>query len=121
MLKTTRRTESAANSKEIKGGVGGNSMVSNVIGSGEATNPTKRKNPVKTTKSKILVKSKNYDFPKFRLEKARTGFFTSEARLAFIQLRQVFVKAPIFHYFNPESYIWIETDASDYAIGSVLS
>ena len=76
---------------------------------------------MKITKSKILVKSKNHDFPKSRLEEAGMGFFTPETRLAFTQLRQAFVKAPILHHFNPESHIRIETDASGYAIGGMLS
>ena len=87
MLKTTRSTGSAANPEETKGGVVGDSMVGDVVGGSEATNPTKERNPAKTTKSKILVKSKNHDFPKFKPEEVGTGFFTSEARLAFIQLR----------------------------------
>ena len=121
MLKTTRSTESAPNPEETKGKVGGSSMGSKMVGGGDATNPTKGKNQAKTTKSKILVKSKNHDYPKFRTEEAGTGFFTPKARLVFTQLRQVFVEAPIFHHFDPESYIRIETDVSDYVIGGVLS
>ena len=75
---------------------------------------------MKTTKSKILVKFKNYDFPKSRTEKAGTGFLIPKARLVFIQLRQAFVDL-IFYHFNPESYIRIETDASSYAISGVPS
>ena len=75
-------------------------MDGNVVGGGEATNPTKRENLVKTTKSKILVKSKNHDFLKSRPEKAGMGFLTPKARLAFIQLRQAFVKALILHHFD---------------------
>ena len=73
MLKTTRSTGSIASPKETEGGVGGNSVI-DVVDGGEATNPTKRKNLVKTTKFKILVKSKNHDFPKSRPEKAGKGF-----------------------------------------------
>ena len=120
MLKTTRSTGSVASPKEAEGGVSGNSVV-DVVGGGEAINPTKGKNLAKTTKSKILVKSKNHDFPKSRPEEAGTGFLTPEARLAFTRLRQAFVEAPILHHFDPESHIRIETDASGYAIGGVLS
>ena len=60
-------------------------------------------------------------FLKSRPEEAGTSFLTSEARLAFTQLRQAFVKAPILHHFDPESHIWIEPDASGYAIGGVLN
>ena len=120
MLKTTGSIGSVASPKKSKGGVDGNSVV-DVVGGSEVTNSTKRKNPAKTTKSKILVKSKNHDFPKSRPGEARMSFFIPKARLAFTQLRQVFVKAPILHHFDPESYIRIETDASGYAIGGVLS
>ena len=82
MLKTTGSTGSVASPEETEGGVGGDSVV-DVVDGGEATNPTKGKNLAKTTKSKILVKSKNHDFPKSRPEKVRTGFFTSKAKLAF--------------------------------------
>ena len=121
LLKTTESSGSAANLEKTKGKVGSDSMVGNLVGGGEATNPTKRKNQAKTTKSKILVKSKNHDFPKSRPEEAGTGFLTPEARLAFTRLRQAFVEAPILHHFDPESHIRIETDASGYAIGGVLS
>ena len=121
MLKTIRSTESAANAEKTEGGIGSNSMVGNMVGGNEATNSTKRKNPVKMTKFKILVKSKNHDFPKSRPKETGTGFFTPKARLAFTQLRQAFVEAPILHHFDPKSHIRIETDASGYAIGGVLS
>ena len=49
------------------------------------------------------------------------GFFTLKARLAFTQLRQAFIKAPIFYHFDSKSHIRIETDATDNAIGNVLS
>ena len=84
MLKITRITGSAANSKKTEGKNGGNSVVSNMFGDGEATNPTKRKNQMKITKSKFLVKSKNYDFLTSRIEKAGTGFFIPKAWLTFI-------------------------------------
>ena len=87
MLKTTGSTGSVASPKETEGGVGGDSVV-DVVGGGEATNPIKRKNLAKTTKSKILVKSKNHDFPpNSRNKEAGMGFLTPKARLAFTQLR----------------------------------
>ena len=48
-------------------------------------------------------------------------FLTPEAKLSFSQLREAFTKAPILYHFNPERYIRIETDASAYAIGGILS
>ena len=50
-----------------------------------------------------------------------SDFLTLRAKLAFAELRQAFIKAPILHHFDPECYIGIETDASGYAIGGVLS
>ena len=120
MLKIIGSTGSIASPKETKSGVGGDSVV-DVVGGGEVTNPTKEKNLAKTTKSKILLKSKNHDFPKSRPEKAGTDFFTPEARLAFTRLRQAFVEALILHYFDPKSHIRIKTDASSYTIRDVLS
>ena len=121
MLKTTKSTGFAANSEKTKGGVGGNSVIGDMVDGDEATNPIKGKNPVKTTKSKILVKSKNHDFLKSRPEEAGTGFLTPEARLAFTRLRQAFIEAPILYHFNPKSHNRIETDASSYSIGGILS
>ena len=122
MLKTTSSTGSATNPKETEGEVGGDSVVGNsMVGGSEATNPTKGKNQAKTTKSKILVKSKSHNFPpNSRNKEAETGFLTPKARLAFTEFRQAFAKAPILHHFNPESHMRIETDASSYAIGGVL-
>ena len=48
-------------------------------------------------------------------------FLTPDAREAFNQLRQAFTEAPILQHFDPECHIRIETDASGYAIGGVLS
>ena len=48
-------------------------------------------------------------------------FVTPGARETFNQLRQAFTKAPILRHFDPECHIRIETDASSYAIGGVLS
>ena len=122
MLKTTGSTGFAANLEKTKGEVGSDSMVGDsMIDGGKATNPTKGKNQAKTTKSKILIKSKNHNFPKSRTEKAGTDFLTPETRLVFTQLRQAFIEASILYHFNPESHIRIETDISGYAIGGKLS
>ena len=48
-------------------------------------------------------------------------FLTPGAREAFNQLRQAFTEAPILRHFDPECHIRIETDASGYAEGGVLS
>ena len=48
-------------------------------------------------------------------------FLTPDARTAFKRLRLAFTEAPILWHFDPECHIRIETDASGYAIGGVLS
>ena len=126
MLKTIKSIESATNLKETKSKTGGNGVVGNsMVGGNKVTNPKsfiKRKNQAKMTKSKILVKFKNRDFlPNSRNIEARLDFLIPEARLAFIKLKQVFIKAPILHYFYPKCYIRTETDVSRYTIGEILS
>ena len=49
------------------------------------------------------------------------AFLIVNTRQAFIQLRQVFTKAPILSHFNLERHIRIETDTSGYAIDGILS
>ena len=59
--------------------------------------------------------------PRSKNSTGATGYLTPEARLAFTQLRQAFNKAPILRHFDSECHIRIETNASGYAIGGVLS
>ena len=66
----------------------------------------------KTSKSKNLSKSK---------KTVRSNLLTPEAKLAFTELRQAFLKAQILHPFDLERHIRIGTDVSSYAIGGVLS
>ena len=107
MLKTIGSTGSAANSKKIKGKAGGNSMVGdNVVGGSKITSQislTKGKNQVKTTIFKILVKSKNCDFPpNSKNIEAGSGFFILKTGARFTQLKQVLVEASILYYFDPK-------------------
>ena len=41
--------------------------------------------------------------------------------MTFNHLRLALTKAPIFQHFNPECYIWIETNILGYATDRVLS
>ena len=50
-----------------------------------------------------------------------SAFLTADAKQAFTRLRQAFTEAPILSHFDPERHIRIQTDASGYAIGGVLS
>lgn len=53
-------------------------------------------------------------------KKLKTEFYTPKAKLAFIELRQPFSKTPILYHFDPESHIWIETNAFGYTICEML-
>ena len=48
-------------------------------------------------------------------------FLIPSNKEAFNQLKQVFTKALILQHFDPEYYIWIETNASSHAISRVVS
>lgn len=51
----------------------------------------------------------------------KTGFLTSEAKVAFTKLRKTFIEAPILCYFDLVYHIQILTDELRYVIGKVLS
>ena len=70
---------------------------------------------LKTTASYLADAEKTPKAP------GNSNFLTPKAKLAFSRLRQAFTEAPILHHFDPERYIRIETDASGYAIGGILS
>jgi hypothetical protein len=53
--------------------------------------------------------------------KDREFAWTDEAQEAMDRLKQVFTTSPVLASFQPEKEIRVETDASDYAIGAVLS
>jgi hypothetical protein len=47
--------------------------------------------------------------------------WTAEAKQAFDELKSRFTTAPILAHFNPQKQVIIETNASDFALGAVLS
>ena len=51
----------------------------------------------------------------------KPNFLTPNAKKVFNHLWRAFIKAPILRHFDLKSHIRIETDASSYAIGRVLS
>lgn len=76
---------------------------------------------------KNLAKSKIFiNLPKFQnvntinnIENIKFQIF--KTRIAFIKLRQVFIKVLIFWYFNPKYYIQIEINTLSYVINKILS
>ncbi|MBW0582018.1 hypothetical protein O181_121733 [Austropuccinia psidii MF-1] len=55
------------------------------------------------------------------LEKDSPFIFNEEALSQYQILKEAFTTAPILSHFNPSLPIIVETDASDYALGAVLS
>ena len=68
---------------------------------------------------KKLSKSRNST--NFDTIEAGPKFLTSDARTTFNCLRLAFIEAPILRHFDSEYHIWIEIDASGYAISKILS
>ena len=50
-----------------------------------------------------------------------TDYLIPNARQTLTQLKQAFTKAPILWHFDLKCHIWIETDASGYAIDEGLN
>ena len=69
---------------------------------------------------KVQKMSKFKNMSKFK-KIVELDFLILRARLAFTKLRQIFVKVPIFHHFDPKRHIQIKTDISGYIIGRVPS
>ena len=113
MLKTTGPSEESA-PKAFRAGN------DEVVGGGGGRADETRKNSSKTRKSKN-DKSGNSTRVSTIGATGEPTFLTPDAKEAFNRLRQAFIKAPILRHFDPESHIRIETDASGYAIGGVLS
>ena len=122
MLKTLGSTKSKTQSGEGKVGIGdskvrrddskldGSRINDGKLDGGEFGNDEVGKKVQKLSKSKNLSK-----------KTVGSDFFIPGARLAFIELRQAFIKAPIFYHFDSKCHIRIETDAFGYAIGGVFS
>ena len=75
----------------------------------------------KSKSEKLKKPPKSRNSPNFDAKDTGPSFLTPKARLAFNRLQLAFTKGPILRHFDPECHIRIETDASGYAIGGVLS
>ena len=115
MLETSGDTES--NTRPSEGGVGFGGSRAGRDGSKLDDGSGMDDVEVDGGEVEVGVKGRNSS----KSKKTESGFFTSGARKAFTKLRQAFVKAPILHHLDPKCHIRVETDASGYAIGGVLS
>ena len=77
----------------------------------------KSQNSVKSRKK--LSKSGNLII--FDVMEIGPKFLTTNAKRAFNRLRLAFTKASILWHFDLKCHIWIETDASGYAISGMLN
>lgn len=71
------------------------------------------------SKKSNLAKKKKSDFVKSNLSGA--DFRDSEVRKTFIQPWKIFIEVSIPRSFDPQHHIYIETNASKYAIGGIFS
>lgn len=69
----------------------------------------------KNSKFKILVRLDDFSF-KSTKQVSELGIFALKARLAFAELRQIFIEVLILYHFNSEYYIHIKTNISGYVI-----
>ena len=105
-------------------GISGNG-VEHAKKSGKLSKSGKSKSE-KTSKSRNSAKSgkklsKSGNSTNFDAIEDGPKFLTSDAKTAFNHLWLAFTKAPILRYFDPECYIWIETDVLGYVIDGMLS
>ena len=139
MLKTTNEPAPSRNnnsrsafsrnddSRQVSKSNDGNGKINGFGGDGvEYTKNSGKSKGQKTSKSWKSAKlgknlSKSGNSPNFGVTEFGQSFLTSKARSTFNRLWLAFSKAPILQHFYPECHIWIETDASGYAIGSMLS
>ena len=113
MLKTLS-TKSAEPRKDEVGVDGGNRAGRDRVGLDESEIDN-----IEVDSGEVEVEEKGWISSKSK--KTKSDFLTSGARKAFTELRQAFIKAPILHHFDLKCHIRVETDASGYAIGGVLS
>ena len=89
---------------------------------GQKTSKSQKLSKLRKSKGENSKKpSKSGNLPNFDAKDSGPSFLTPEARSVFNHLRLAFTEAPIFWYFDPEYYIWIETDALGYVISGVLN
>ena len=124
MLKTSGSTESKTQPGEGKVRVGNDSKVgrgrSEINGSGmDDVEVNDSKVEVNEIEKKVQKLSKSKNLPKSKETIRSSDFLIPGAKLVFTKLRQVFLKAPIFHHIDPEHHVRIETDVSGYATGGV--
>ena len=110
MLKTSRSTESKTRPGEGGVRVGGSRAGrseskldgseprDNNVDGGEVEDDEVEEKLQEKSKSKNSFKSKNSS-------KSTLDFLTPKAKLAFTELRQAFLKAPILHHFDPERHV----------------
>ena len=134
MLKTTGSPNEPAPSRndDSRPASGRNDGDGEVDGFGVGRNGVEHAKKSGKSKSKKMSKSRNSAKSEKKLSKSGNStnfdamkdgskFLTPDARTAFNRLWLAFTEALILRHFDPECHIWIETDASGYAIGGVLS
>ena len=123
------------NNKSASGKNNGNSKVNRFGVSGNGVEHAKKSGKLsKSGKSKSEKTSKSWNSAKLEKKSSKSGnstnsnttedgpkFLTPNARTAFNRLRLAFTKSLILQHFDLKCHIRIESDATSYAIGEVLS
>ena len=122
-MKTSGSIESIIKLEKDKVKIGGNGRVERdskyEFGDGEFVSNEVDGSIIKNNK---VAEEKNYQkTSKFKKLVRSSDFFISRTRLAFIKLKQIFVKTSILYYFDPKSYNWIKIDILSSIIGRVFS
>ena len=86
-----------------------------VVGDGDGRTNGTVVNLSKNKKSRILTSMLNIRAIR------KSKFLTCNTKKIFNHLQLAFIKALILQHFDLESYIWLEIDASGYAIRGMLS
>ena len=122
MLKTAAPLEKSI-SEKVGDGEGGNGVNGGGVEIAKKSGKLKGQKTSKSQKSSKSEKnlSKSGNLSNFGTTESGPSFLTSEARSAFNRLRLAFTEASILQHFDPECHIRIETDASCYVIGGMLS
>ena len=128
MLKTAAPPERLTSEEDGDGeggdGVNGGMEIAKKSGKSKSKKLVKSQKLSKSGKSKGKKSKKppkSGNSPNFDAKDTGPNFLTPEAKSAFNCLQLTFTEAPILRHFDPKCHIRIETDASGYAIGGVLS
>jgi hypothetical protein len=109
LTKKEKHVQNAKNAKNVQNA----QNVQNAKNAKNAQNVQNAKNAKNAQNAQNAKNAKN--------ERNADFVWTEECQQAFDRLKALFIEAPILVHFHPEKPTVVETDASDFALGAVLS